>query len=320
MSAPSTTRELWRGVVSRGDLLHIPRGFIHQATTSEEPAAHFTLQPTGSFAKVLHVLEPLAKGLSSEHEAAEHALQGMTQALREMVNHPDASWLREHMPPSYLEERMRPTVLQKLSTGLHRSLNTYLKGAAQSEAAANGIKAALAPLFAADSEALGMSLADVMSDARRSWTRLESIAKQTASDPERVQRVCREGRSHIVHPATLFRLAKGRTGASYYRCGGENAKLCIKTESGTSFLRWTRVLQEAAAFVFGLGPSERALVKDIPGNDDLEKIATVQWCRRMGIIVVQQGTGEKNSLAMLNELTSAPRAKAVGARKAPQEL
>ena len=85
-------------------------------------------------------------------------------------------------------------------------------------------------------------------------------------------------------------------------------RLCLKTASRVmASIRWTEALGAALAFVFGMLSSETRQVQALPGNDDMEKIALVQWLRRLGLVRVQQGTGEKSALAMLQQLTTAPR-------------
>ena len=76
-------------------------------------------------------------------------------------------------------------------------------------------------------------------------------------------------------------------------------------------MRWTQSLEDSAAYVFGLG-SNGSKVKDIPGDDDFEKIALAQWLLRLGFVRVQRGTGRKAVLDMYTDLVGRGQPKPAG--------
>eukprot|EP00040_Diaphanoeca_grandis_P033173 m.202586 g.202586 ORF g.202586 m.202586 type:complete len:564 (-) comp32833_c0_seq1:439-2130(-) len=114
--------------ISQGDLIHIPRGFIHHALTSDEPSLHYTISATKNF-EWCDFLTSFCKNVVTDDDDETKILEMIQMAIDRETKLAKNSWIRASLPLFYSTDRTQ--LLESLSPVLTKLKKSTLKHAAR---------------------------------------------------------------------------------------------------------------------------------------------------------------------------------------------
>jgi len=272
---------LFNSSLGTGDLLYVPRGCVHHASSGQSmPSLHYTISATKNMEWVdfldAYVAAYPRTGLPSN--VLPFVANVLPQAIRAESETKEGDWVRASLPFHYREQRGRAQLEAELASILAKLKGVMEARLARQLAAQPGAKAGFDAAFALLTQGDGGAI--------------DGVLKKDDVYHDYVERLLEHGRSNgnatsaaLVTGASVLEVV-GALGVTATRAGG---RLVVATAhaKGKLTMRWTPELKHSVDWLLRRGTDGGATTVDaIPGNDPFEKIALVRELTHIGVLQI----------------------------------
>lgn len=268
--------------VNEGDLIHLPRGYIHFAAASEEHSLHYTISATKNLEWADFLLDYITAFVD---DTKSPVIRILLAKLWEETQKPGNGWLRKSLPFNYTNDR--PSLRIGLQDMLSRVQRTMEKRVGKVAGLTNKeVKTQLGQIW------------DKLQDGYGQDSAIDIVLKKNGVYSNYVKSLVKNGVAiydakdsyldgSIQETSSFFVVAGGhaelRDGLQSAAKDSTTSRVALFT-GNTVEIRWSDEVYSIVNGILSFAEEDTFKLENLPGSDDFEKACIVQLCIDHGVL------------------------------------